>query len=141
MARVIYDTRDLDLASEEMLKNIDSALIAAAYRIRDDMRDSFRRDAAGAYNHTGDINKLAEGILVGKLRNSTVKVHALGSNSNPDTYKTRFFVGGTIYRKQTQIKGKSIKPYSKGYIKSLDSVEKGMQNAESILNKYINNVL
>lgn len=37
--RLIYDVRNLETASEEMLKKIDRAVLAAAFKIRDEMRD------------------------------------------------------------------------------------------------------
>lgn len=142
MGRVIYEIRDLETASNEMLNKIDKAVVAAAFKIRDEMRSDFIRDAASVYKtHTGDINKLAEGIMVGKLRGGAVKIHALGSKDNYDTYKTRFFVGGTIYRTQDKKLGRSIKPYSKGFITALNSVDKGMETAENTLNQFINNTL
>lgn len=141
MGRLIFDERDLTKASAEMLKGVDKAVVAAAFAIRDKMRNQFINGASKYKYGTAEYNKLAQGIMVGKLRNSHIKVHALGSKENYNTYKTRFFVGGTQFREQNARLGKSIKPYSKGFIKANDAVEKGLNNSQSILNNYIKNVI
>lgn len=138
MGKLIFEVRDLEEASAEIQNSVDRALLAAAFKIRDEMRSCFRKDAATTYEHKGDVERMADGIMVGKLTNSKVKVHALGSRVDDGTYKTRFFVGGTIYRKGTSSNGKV---FSKGYIQALDSVEKGIANADTILNEFINNAL
>jgi len=131
--KLIFDTRDLGELSDEMLKGIDRAVVAAAFTIRNEMRDEFRKGSSMYKYGTEDYANLTSGIMVGKLRNSTIKVHSLGSPDNYDTYKTRFFVGGTTYRKN--------KSGNKGYIKSNEAVDKGLRNAEDTLNNYIKNVL
>lgn len=131
--KLIFDTRDLETLSEEMIEKIDRAVVAAAFKIRNEIREEFKKSANLYTNHTSKYDELSEGIMVGKLKNSQIKVHAMGSNEKPDTFKTRFFVGGTTYRKNS--KG------NKGFIKSNTAVDKGLSNAESILNSFIKNTL
>lgn len=131
--RLIFDTRDLENASNEILEKVDKALLAAAFKIRDEMRDEFKKSQSNYKYSTSEYKKMASGIMVGKLNNSQVKIHALGNRVNDGTWKARFFVGGTTYRKTN--KG------NKGYIKSNDAVDKGLNNAENILNSYIRNTL
>ena len=140
-SKLIYDSSDLTHYSDEMIHRIDRAILAAAFHIRDAMRQAFISSSSIYKSHTGDLAKLAEGISVGKLNDSKVKIHSLGTRDNYDTYKTRFFVGGTIPRTQTKRNGKNIKPYTKGYIKPNNAVDTGMTNAESTLNTFIKNVL
>lgn len=142
--RIIYDSDDIIGISDEIKKGISNAVVAAAVKIRDNIRKDFISKSASTYKtHNGDITKLAEGIMIGKPNNNSVKIHAMGNpyNENHILYKTRFFVGGTVYRTQTSRLGKSIKPYSKGYIKPLNSIDEGMSGAQQILNQYINNVI
>lgn len=139
--RLIFSERDLTEASQDILKSIDKAVLAAAFNIRDNMRNSFLSSFTKYKYGTSEYNSLAEGIMVGKLKDSKVKVHALGSKSKYNTYKTRFFVGGTLYRTQKQVNDKNIKPYSKGFIKSNDAVKQGLNGADQTLNKYIKNAI
>jgi len=142
MGRLIFDTRDLDTASKDTLQKIDKALLAAAFKIRDDMRQEYINSSNIYKNRTENYNHLKDGIMIGKLKDNTVKIHSLGNNQKgSDTYKTRFFVGGTIYRTQSTKAGKSIKPYTKGYIKANDAVQKGLADGQETLNTYINNTL
>lgn len=131
--KVIYDTRDLEGASQDILNRVDRALLAAAFAIRDRMREAFIKSRADYKYSTNDYEKLSKGIMVGKLKNSRVKIHSLGSTSDDGTWKTRFFVGGTTYRKNSR--------GNKGYIKSNSAVDKGISDAENILNTYIKNTL
>lgn len=131
--KLIFDTRDLEELSEEMLNSIDKAVVAAAFKIRDDMREEFRKGSSLYKYGTRDYENLSSGIMVGKLKNSTVKLHALGHKQDDGTWKTRFFVGGTTYRKNSR--------GNKGYIKENDAVDKGLGNAENILSTFINNAL
>jgi len=131
--KLIFDTRDLETLTDEMISKIDRAVVAAAFKIRNEIREEFKKSATDYPNGTEKYNDLAEGIMVGKLKNSQIKVHAMGSNEKPDTYKTRFFVGGTTYRKTNR--------GNKGFIKANNAVEKGLSNAEEILNTFINNTL
>lgn len=61
----------------------------------------------------------------------------MGNKSEPDSYKTRFFVGGTKYRRQEKRLGKAIKPFTKGYIKPTDSLVKVVKESNPILNNFI----
>lgn len=131
--KLIFDTRDLEQITDEMLEGIDKALVAAAFKIRDEMRDEFRKAASQYKYGTEDYANLSNGIMVGKLRNSTIKVHALGHKENDGSWKARFFVGGTTYRKNS--KG------NKGFIKENAAVDKGLQGADEILSTFINNSL
>lgn len=131
--KLIFDTRDLEIESEEMLKGIDRALVAAAFRIRDNMRDEFKKAASQYKYGTQNYERLAGGIMVGKLKNSTIKVHSLGNREDDGTWKTRFYVGGTTYRKNNR--------GNKGYIKENSAVDKGLTDAEEILTNFINNTL
>lgn len=139
--RMIYSDIDLDNITKDMLQGIDRAVVAAAIKIRDDMRTSFKSSGSLYKHRTEKYDELADGIMIGKLQNSQVKIHAMGSKEKYNTYKTRFFVGGTTYRKQDTKQGKSIKPYSKGYIAANDAVDKGLVQAENTLNTYISHVL
>lgn len=131
--RQIFDTRDLSDASDEILNKVDSAVLAAAFKIRDEMREDFKRDITLYKYATKDYYKMAEGIMVGKLRNGKVKIHAFGPKHNDGTWKARFFVGSTTYRKNSR--------GNKGFIKANESVDDGLRNAESILSTYIKNTI
>lgn len=139
--KLIYDSSDLTHYSDEILARIDRAIVAAAFRIRDDMRQAFISSSSLYKYNTSDYKNLAEGIQIGKISNSKIKIHALGTRDYYDSYKTRFFVGETIPRTQTKRNGKSIKPYTKGYIKANNAIDNGMTNAEYTLNQYIKNVI
>lgn len=126
----ITDTTQIENATVEQLKKIDKALVAAAYRIRDNVRNTFNNN--GKYTN---INTLEEGIMLGKLENSSIKLHAFGYNdAEKKTYKARFFVGGTDGR---YIKRGKKKGAYRGKIEALDSINKGLDGAETILNNYI----
>ncbi len=141
--RLIFDTYDIEKASQEMLKNIDKAIVASAFRIRDEARRIFISGSSIYKTHTSGHNykDLSKGIMVGKLKDSQIKIHSLGASDNAHTYKTRFFVGGTQYRKQNKINGKAVKAYQKGYIKANDTIDKAMSIADTTLNKYIKNAI
>jgi hypothetical protein len=141
MGKLIYSTTDLETASAEVLEDVDSALVAAAYRIRDNMRASFVSGSSLYKRSTPGYAGLADGIVLGKLDNSKITIHAMGDKSVPATWKTRLFVGGTIERTQTKRQGKSIKPYSKGYIRANEAIDKGLAGAQNILESYINTAL
>lgn len=140
-SRIIFDEIDLSTYSADMIKHIDRAVLAAAYRLRDNMRHAFINGSSLYKYGTQKYKKLAEGIEVGRIKDSKVKIHAMGTKAYYDSYKTRFFVGGTIPRTQVKQGGKKIKPYTKGYIKANDAVEKGLSGGEQILTTFINNVL
>ena len=131
--RLIFDARDLELESKEILEKIDKALVASAFKIRDDMRSEFIKAKSEYKYSTSEYKKMSEGVMVGKLNNSQIKIHSLGHKENDGTWKARFFVGGTTYRKNN--KG------NKGYIKSNEAVDKGLNDAENILNSYIKNAI
>lgn len=142
--RIIFDTYEVEKASSEILKDIDKAVVASAFKIRDDARRFFISSASLYKTHTSghSYKDLAAGIMVGKLRQSQIKIHSLGTKEKTHSFKTRFFVGGTIYRKQTKVNGKALaKSYQKGYIKPNETIDKAMTNADSVLNNYIKNVI
>lgn len=131
--RKIFDTRDLSSATDEVLKRVDRAVLAAAFKIRDEMRDQFKKDITLYKYATDDYYKMAEGIMVGKLTSGKVKIHSFGHKENTGDWKARFFVGGTTYRKNQ--KG------NKGLIKYNDAVDDGLKNADTILSNYIKNTI
>lgn len=139
MGRNIYDARDLTTASEEIIRGIDKAVLACAFKVRDDARGSFK-GSSNLYKHSANhsYDSLAEGIMVGKLRGGQVKVHAMGSKENYNSYKTRFFVAGTTYRQSTSKNGI---PFTKGFIQPNNGIENGVNMNQSTLSNYINNVL
>ena len=142
--RLIFDTYDIEKASQEILRNIDKAVVATAFKIRDNARQKFINSSSIYKTHSLGHNykDLASGIMIGKLQTSQIKIHSLGSKDNYHSYKTRFFVGGTQYRKQNKIKNKALsKPFQKGYIKANDTIEKAMNGADTILNNYIKNAI
>ena len=142
--KLIFDTYDIEKASSEILQNIDKAVVASAFRIRDDARQIFISSASIYKTHSNghSYRDLASGIMVGKLRSSQIKIHSLGTKENAHSYKTRFFVGGTQYRKQNKIKDNTLsKPFQKGYIKPNDTIETVMDGADTILNTYIKNAI
>ncbi len=142
--RLIFDTYDIEKASSEMLRNIDKAVVASAFKIRDEARQIFINSSSIYKTHSSghSYRDLASGIMVGKLQTSQIKIHSLGNRSNNHSYKTRFFVGGTQYRKQNKMKGKALsKPFQKGYIKANDTIEKAMDGADTTLNNYIKNAI
>lgn len=139
-AKLIFETNDIEKASSQMLRNIDRAVVASAFSIRDDARRLFANSASIYKTHTSSYKDLAQGIMIGKLRSSQIKIHSLTSNGH--LYKTKFFVGGTQYRKQTKIKNKTLsKPYQKGYIKPNETIEKAMDGADTTLSNYIKNAM
>ena len=142
MGRRIYSEIDVRNVEKELLGKLNKSVMAAAFAIRDNMRAEFKKDGSKYKYHTAKFDRMAEGINVGKMRNGTVVIHAMGNRENDGTWKTRFFVGGTKIRKQSKENGKRLKhPYTKGYLSSLDSVEKGMRDAQQILNTYVEHVI
>ena len=142
MGRRIYSEIDVRNVEKELLGKLNKSVMAAAFTIRDNMRAEFKKDGTKYKYHTSKFDRMAEGINVGKMRNGTVVIHAMGNRENDGTWKTRFFVGGTKIRKQSKENGKRLEhPYTKGYLSSLDSVEKGMRDAQQILNTYVEHVI
>lgn len=121
----------------EQLKKIDKALVAAAYRIKDNAQSLFINN--GRYKK---LDSLKEGIMLGKLENSSIKLHAFGYNDEAkQTYKARFFVGGTQERVNKKPIGNHKKPLTKGSIEPLDTINKATQNGNVILDNYIKQAL
>ena len=131
--RVIYDSRDLETASDEILEKVDKAVLATAFKLRNEIREDFRKDITKYKYATQRYYDMAEGIMVGKLRNGYVKIHALGNKQKKPTWKARFFVGGTMVRSNSR--------GDKGLIAYNDAVDDGMRNANAILSTYIKNTL
>lgn len=140
--RVAYDSREITDFGDKMISQIGRAVVASAFKIRDLMREDFKNDESIYKYHNGRYKDLAEGIMIGKLKNGEIKVHALGSKDKYETYKTRFFVGGTRYREQVKRGGDALKtPYSKGFIQENKAVDDGASQGQRILDTYIGNVL
>lgn len=137
----IFNSRDLTTLSEQILGKVDDAVMAAACRIRDNMKQAFKSGSSLYKYGTNKYYALAEGLRVNRLNDGKVRIHALGGVDDYHTYKTRFFVGGSIPRTQTKWQGRSIKPFTKGYIQANDAVDKGFSIAENTLNTYISHVL
>lgn len=142
MARLIYDTADLTNISNQILQKVNRAVVAAAIKVRDDVRQTFVSDAQALYrHHTGDIAHLTTGIMIGKDNGGSIKIHALGSREIYDSYKTRFFIGGTKYRTQEKVNGRNIRPFTKGYIAPTDTLGRVVNNSGATLSNYINRAL
>lgn len=142
MARLIYDTADFNNIGNETVQKVNRAVVAAAVKIRDEVRDNFVSDAQSLYRyHTGNIANLTTGIMIGKDRGGSIKIHAMGSRQDYESYKTRFFIGGTTYRRQESRNGRPIRPFTKGYIKPTNTLERVVNNSGTILSTYINRAL
>ena len=125
--RVIYEIEDLDTYGKETLESIDRAVLAAAFKMRDDARTKF---LSSDQKKTSRFDSLAKGINVGKLINHQTNINALGTREYYNTYKTRFFVGGTKPRTKGHDRGQLI-----GNHALADAVD------QDLLEKYINNVI
>ena len=133
----IYSTKQFEQASLKQLEHIDKALVAAAYRIKDNAQSLFINN--GRYKN---LEPLKEGIMLGRLQNSQIKLHAFGYDDEAkQTYKARFFVGGTKERVNKKPIGNHKKPLTKGQIEPLDTIDKATQGGESILDNYIKQAL
>lgn len=142
MGKLIYNVEELGEVAEDMKKRINRAVVASAIKIRDNIRQAFINKASSLYrHHSGDISNLAEGIMIGKDYGGYIKIHAMGTKRIYDTYKTRFFIGGTRYRTQTKKLGRHIKPFSKGYISATDSLNEVVSRSSSTLTNYIRNAI
>lgn len=132
--RVINSLEEFDLASDETVSKIKKAVVAAALKIRDDAKENFRKDSQNKYKtKTGNITRLADGIVVKKNSDSEYVVTAV-SRLTDYAYKTRFFVGGTVFR-QTK------KGANRGRIVPLETIDKAYVEAQTLLNQYINNAV
>lgn len=128
----VYASEALEQASIEQLKQIDKALVAAAYAMRDKARKLFVSNAKG-YN----LQSLQDGVMLGRLRHgndgvTSVTLHAFGNNTNKNSYKARFFVGGA-YHRQTRSQR------YRGSIEALNTIENALD--QGTLDDYINNVI
>ena len=54
--RLIFDTYDIEKASKEMLKNIDDAIIATAFKLRDEARQIFINSSSIYKTHSSGHN-------------------------------------------------------------------------------------
>lgn len=126
-SRIIYEIEDLDTFGKEMLQDIDRAVLAAAFKMRDNARTKF---LGSQHRKTSDFDSLTKGINVGKLINHQTNINAYGTRENYNSYKARFFEGGTKPR---------TKGHDRGQLTGIHSLEDALD--ESILTKYINNVI
>ena len=133
----IYSTEQLEKASLEQLEKIDKALVAAAYKIKDNAQSLFINN--GKYKN---LDRIKDGIMLGRLQNSSITLHAFGyDDAAKQTYKARFFVGGTQIRVNKKPIGNHKKPLTKGRIEPLDTIDKATQGGERILDNYIKQAL
>ena len=125
--KIIYEIEDLDTFGKEMLQDIDRAVLAAAFQMRDNARAKF---LSSPHRKTSAFDDLNKGINVGKLINHQTNINAYGTREHYNSYKTRFFEGGTKPR---------TKGHDRGQLTGIHSLEDALD--ESILTKYINNVI
>lgn len=125
--RIIYEIEDLDTFGKEILQSIDRAVLAAAFRMRDNARAKF---LGSQHRKTSEFDSLTKGINVGKLINHQTNINAYGTRENYNSYKTRFFEGGTKPR---------TKGHDRGYLTGVHALEQAMD--ESLLEKYISNAI
>lgn len=93
MERLIYDTADFNGINAQTVQKVNRAVVAAAIKIRDDVRQTFVSDAQSLYrHHTGNIENLTTGIMIGKDRGGSIKIHAMGSREDYESFKTRFLL-------------------------------------------------
>lgn len=126
-SRVIYEIEDLDTYGKEILESIDRAVLAAAFKMRDDARTKF---LSSDQKKTSRFDSLTKGINVGKLINHQTNINALGTREYYNTYKTRFFVGGTKPR---------TKGHDRGQLNPNNALESVLD--EGLLQKYIQNAI
>lgn len=132
MGELIYNIEELDVASNNLIKRIDKAVAAAAFKMRDNARDAFRQSASNYPHSTKKFFELAEGINVGRMKNHEIAVHSFGKKEQYNSYKTRFFVGGTKYRF-------SKNGASRGYIAANNVVQQSAD--QTILENFIKNTI
>ena len=131
----ITDTREISSLRTEIKVKIDKAVLATAYKLRDVMRSKFVQ-SKGMYKKTSSrYDYLKEGIKLGHLERGTIKIHAFGDKQIYNSFKTRFFVGGTAPRYRESFRKSS------GYIKANKAIDLGAIGGETILNKFINNAI
>lgn len=122
----------IEKASFSQLKQIDKALVAAAYKMRDNARRLFTSN-----DKDYQIASIADGIMLGRLRKdaagTTITLHAMGNASNPKSWKARIFAGGA-YHRRTRNRGRN-----RGSIEDLKTIEKSTD--QRILDSYINNAI
>lgn len=126
-SRIIYEIEDLDTFGKEMLQDIDRAVLAAAFKMRDNARAKF---LGSPHRKTSNFDSLTKGINVGKLINHQTNINAYGTREHYNSYKTRFFEGGTKPR---------TKGHDRGYLNGVHSLEDAMD--QGLLEKYITNVI
>ena len=145
MNRVYTTLEGFDEGAQQMTSAIKSGVVQTGIEVRDKARSIYKSSGAGLKYGTSQYANLARGIMMGTFTEQgdvyQIKVHAMGNKSDYDTYKTRFFVGGTVLRVQTKRLGKPIKPYSKGELKSNNAIDLATSNGESILKKNIGSKL
>lgn len=142
MERLIYDTADFNGINAQTIQKVNRAVVAAAIKIRDDVRQTIVSDAQSLYrHHTGNIENLTTGIMIGKDRGGSIKIHAMGSREDYESFKTRFFIGGTKYRTQEKRNGRPIRPFTKGYIAPTDTLNRVVNSSGAILSNYIQRAL
>lgn len=145
MNRVCTTIEGFDENAEQITGAVRSGLLQTAIEVRDKAQSIYKSAGSGLKYGTSNYANLARGIMLGKFTEQgyiyQVKVHAMGNKSDYDTYKTRFFVGGTVLRVQTKRLGKPIKPYSKGELKSNNAIDLAASSGESMLKKNIQSKL
>lgn len=128
----VYTSEALEQASMKQMRLISKALVDAAIKMRDDARKSFVSNGKGF-----KLKSLEDGIMIGKFRKNadgtrSITVHAFGNNTNKNSYKARFFVGGA-YHRQTRSQR------YRGSIEALNTIENALD--QGTLDDYINNVI
>lgn len=132
----IYSTKQFEQATLEQLEKINKGFVKAAYKIKEVAQNEFVNN--GIYTK---LSPLKGGIMLGKFENNQVTLHALGYDDKEEqTYKTRFFVGGTTdrttYIKQKR-KGSERKIYKSSYTKKDGSVSHYYKSVTYKYNKRI----
>ena len=61
MGKIIYDSRDLGELTNEMLKSIQGAVFATAYKVRDDARNEYRKSKSMYKKPTDKFTNLFHG--------------------------------------------------------------------------------
>lgn len=128
----ISTAESIENASINQLRQIDKALVAAAYKMRDNARRLFSDNDKGY-----QISSIADGIMLGRLRRDTtgisITLHAMGNASNKKSWKARIYAGGA-YHRRTRNKG-----LNRGSIEDLKTIEKSAD--QKILDSYITNAI